>query len=916
MAKPIPTDWLRPSFPPTAHCLSARWPPARSRADCGNPSEAMSIRQLPSDVVDKIKSSVAVTSLKAVACGLLANALDAGASKVNISVDYSRGNCIVEDNGSGISPDEFSHAGGIGKLHHTSRFPARATVHGKHGDFLASLATLSLLSITSRHQSYLSHNSICIHNSQVLARNLPAPPDNRLINFDHGTRVIVRDLFGSMPVRVKQRAAVTERAALDREWSHLIRDVAALLLAWPTGVTVSLKNTVTQRELRFRPTDKPDVVSRTSRLLTQAALADSSDADLWVPISASAGSITVRGCICVNPVATRQSQFISLGIHPVINEFGTDVLYEEINRVFQNSSFGIVDGDEKKTRDSPKLEGLTGKELRSRKGIEKWPMFYFKIVATGYTDVDAVNQLDTQGQTLKGILDLLKATCYGFLKKHHYRPRRVHLSPDESVFSTSKTLSRSRRSSKRHPTSSSSSRANSLPRSLGPEAIQSRSDSPFDGWHRVKMGKAAPQIGSTKTLETQRREQQATPPTRLVGEGGKLLRKPFNEPSPEPEDASRPSSTPSMVIDCESRLPSAKPDSSIVAEQRTRFDGQPKQQPSKWLRDVIRSYENPTFETAHSSIPRISNTDEPSNQYGKCGDGGVNFDAASMKLANRVSRNALAQATLISQVDRKFILVKLPLEDVAPMDSPVKKCSSALVMLDQHAVDERCRLEELMAGYFVYDTLSGDAVPNVELLERPLVFEVSSKEHDLLEQHHHHFAAWGIVYSLTPVLKPVSQSSKVLITGLPPSILERCRQEPRLLIELLRKEVWRIVDEGAPPRLRLPSSKTPTPWTSRFHGCPKGILEMLHSRACRSAIMFNDPLDSDECAQLISRLSRCAFPFQCAHGRPSIAPLVDLGAGGGFGRWQEDGSRDRVKWGKWMAESAILEEENDTRREF
>jgi DNA mismatch repair protein MLH3 len=81
----------------------------------------MSIRQLPSHVVDKLKSSVTITSLNGVACGLLANALDAGASKVNISIDYARGNCTVEDNGSGISPEEFKDGGGIGKLHRMSK---------------------------------------------------------------------------------------------------------------------------------------------------------------------------------------------------------------------------------------------------------------------------------------------------------------------------------------------------------------------------------------------------------------------------------------------------------------------------------------------------------------------------------------------------------------------------------------------------------------------------------------------------------------------------------------------------------------------------------------------------------------------------------------------------------------------------
>lgn len=42
------------------------------------------------------------------------------------------------------------------------------------------------------------------------------------------------------------------------------------------------------------------------------------------------------------------------------------------------------------------------------------------------------------------------------------------------------------------------------------------------------------------------------------------------------------------------------------------------------------------------------------------------------------------------------------------------------------------------------------------------------------------------------------------------------------------------------------------------------------------AIMFNDVLSRDECEALVRRLSRCSFPFQCAHGRPSMVPLVDV----------------------------------------
>ena len=41
--------------------------------------------------------------------------------------------------------------------------------------------------------------------------------------------------------------------------------------------------------------------------------------------------------------------------------------------------------------------------------------------------------------------------------------------------------------------------------------------------------------------------------------------------------------------------------------------------------------------------------------------------------------------------------------------------------------------------------------------------------------------------------------------------------------------------------------------------------------------MFGDPLAPSQCASLVRMLSRCRLPFQCAHGRPAVFPLVDLG---------------------------------------
>ena len=52
----------------------------------------------------------------------------------------------------------------------------------------------------------------------------------------------------------------------------------------------------------------------------------------------------------------------------------------------------------------------------------------------------------------------------------------------------------------------------------------------------------------------------------------------------------------------------------------------------------------------------------------------------------------------------------------------------------------------------------------------------------------------------------------------------------------------------------------------------------FHAYLCffTGAIRFGDPLTPSECQKLVSSLSECALPFQCAHGRPSCMPLLYL----------------------------------------
>lgn len=57
---------------------------------------------------------------------------------------------------------------------------------------------------------------------------------------------------------------------------------------------------------------------------------------------------------------------------------------------------------------------------------------------------------------------------------------------------------------------------------------------------------------------------------------------------------------------------------------------------------------------------------------------------------------------------------------------------------------------------------------------------------------------------------------------------------------------------------------------------PVKLVNYLHSRACHGAIRFGDELTLEQCQMIIDQLSHCDLPFQCAHGRPSFAPIIKI----------------------------------------
>ncbi|KLU85613.1 DNA mismatch repair protein [Magnaporthiopsis poae ATCC 64411] len=923
----------------------------------------MSIKPLPPDVVAQIKSSSFITSLNGVVLGLLRNSLDAKATKVNASVDFRLGNCSLEDNGVGIPCAEFMEDGGLAKPHFTSKYPPSEGVYGRSGLFIYSVASLSLLSIASHHRLQNSHNFLLVHNSQIVARHTPALPSQQLLNFPHGTRVTVRDLFGSMPVRVKQRALDAERPGASRDWDQLVRMIVALLLAFPGEVSVTLRESSSTRFLNLRA-GRHELASRASHLLLRASLWDHAGPDCWVPLGASSSGITVDGCISLVPAATKRLQFISFGIEPLPEDLGSSVLLAEVNKVFANSKFGTVeDGSSRGSGHSTPAvteKEYTASELRVKKGIDRWPVFYIRISL----GVRATNRamhpddfLDEHHDSLPMIVDLLRAISYTFLKKYYFSPRRVNLdSQRKSPTSTSPDQFPSGYGGDSGAGCASSRGARSSPldggfgvrpASMGlSEHLGSESEGPDSDKDLVPQNPDSPGVakgvgntpGDSANLRT---------PTVPAEELWQPARSPVGRPMCQ-EESLRNDCAPEgtffwddaatgarSLVDARTGFilparPKRTPQTSEPPERSIGGGSTPGgKEPSPWLKDVLSRWNNPVFETTEASIPRLPDVETTlacatsSHKHGGCCSVifGHRDDKASLAVESRISKADLRRSQVISQVDEKFILVKVPVpglhgtgavgegEDDGKMGRPQFNRGTVLVLIDQHAADERCRVEALMQEYF--EDVGGtktDAMwrARTEHLEHTLWLDLSSQDCVLLERFRFHFERWGILYHVsssdptriesaapgraktgTIPDKSGRDGKGILVTSLPPAIMERCRTEPKMLAELLRTEAWRLEGDQTLARsadtaqgFTGPASGREgeeTPWISRFHGCPQGILNLINSRACRSAIMFNDPLSLDDCQTLLSRLGACAFPFQCAHGRPSMVPLLDLG---------------------------------------
>ncbi|KLJ12671.1 hypothetical protein EMPG_09499 [Blastomyces silverae] len=950
-----------------------------------------SIRPLPSEVVAQLKSSIAISNLNGVVLELLKNSLDARAQTVSINVDFQRGGCVVEDDGQGILPAEFMEGGNLAKLHHTSRFNSPHEVYGRKGAFLASLVSLALVTITSHHESASTTNTVVYHHAKSISRLTPAPLQHELDSRDHGTRVTVTDLFGNFPVRVKHRAlSLRTSQDLDREWDDLKRMLTAILLAFQKHVKLVVSDATKTRRLVLRASspqyDKSSGtldLGRIRPILMQAGYVMPGDFQSWVTASAHTSGIDVQSAISLQPAPTKQVQFISFGINPIFSQSNANVLYNEVNRLFSHSRFGVMDGPPVITDG---LEGLnlqgddkTNDKKASRKSISRWPMFYIRIDLQECGEaIDKTDDLAERSNTLQSVLDVLLAMIRQFLEEYHFRPRsgtgtkrsRQPQSPTSPVERQVVKRPKSAAPAFISPLASIGIHKGSgnteelfntrirLPRAVHSLIAAPPKTKDFGSWSRIKSGRESgfeeiwsglprgkgPYISNDSTknqVEHDRRFSYSSPatPAPFDGQSGELSDSQdvhhFTKPT-NPDEVGNPGlqgaenensdgSTDEVIrwmdpTTKKATLINSRTGQTIPNQNRTftssrdgiqkpatldrhNCSGTSVSHPNLWLDTFLKEWNNPIFQ--QSEQPVTTAFEVPglhpggSSKHFLSGTGDFGFMPSSSRFTGRLTKQGLQNAQLIAQVDNKFLLLKLP----ASSEERNADRQQNLVLVDQHAADERCRIEQLFIELCGTTAATSDPLSfcqnrvNTASLPKPISFQVSPQEGELLKSHSDYFEFWGCYYTLSTSER---NYHTVTIDKVPTLIAERCRLEPKLAIDLLRGEIWDRKDHGRKDQKLSPQTLSsgipeagnsenslndevqPTTarhsWLERIGDCPKAIIDLLNSRACRSSIMFNDCLSRAECENLISRLALCAFPFQCAHGRPSMIPIVSLGS--------------------------------------
>lgn len=170
-------------------------------------------------------------------------------------------------------------------------------------------------------------------------------------------------------------------------------------------------------------------------------------------------------------------------------------------------------------------------------------------------------------------------------------------------------------------------------------------------------------------------------------------------------------------------------------------------------------------------------------------------------------------------MDRKFLLIKI---------KSMEEEQATLILVDQHAASERVRVEKML-GEYCGAVAEGREV-KLRTFEKPIPVLIGRAELVAVSERVQEFQRWGIGLVVDFANDSTNDYAQIHLTSVPAVVADRLAVEARLQQELIRSFLAQLI--AAPPSTREASSVV--------KDCPPVILDLINSKACRGAIMFND----------------------------------------------------------------------------
>lgn len=278
------------------------------------------IHPLPQEIISKIAAGEVIERPAYAVKELVENALDAGADSMSIYLEEAGLKKItVIDNGYGMNREDLRESV---KLHTTSKLRisddlTQITTLGFRGEALASIASMSNLTIASKTKDGVQGNVIEITDGKEVS----IEP----IGMPHGTRVIVSNLFHSVPGRKKFLKSK------QTELRHIIDVVTNFALAYPQKQFLL---THKKRRIIETPKEQP-LYERIKMLLGKDVFAN------LLPITHTTSYLTISGFITKPQAASFSShkQFLFINNRAVKNGLITSIVREAYGTLLAPKSY-------------------------------------------------------------------------------------------------------------------------------------------------------------------------------------------------------------------------------------------------------------------------------------------------------------------------------------------------------------------------------------------------------------------------------------------------------------------------------------------------------------------------------------------------------------------------------------------------